>query len=135
MKAMTPPFVAPRARALTGLWLVTAVLTGLPALFLRSFAEDATARLAALLLLLSAGVALATGFFVGRGTRRTLQVSLAASALVMVAAGSALAALASKLNLDPRETLMFGGVAIVGAVVTAIVAGSRLHRGARSTPE
>ncbi len=121
MKAMTTQFVARRARALTGLWLVTAVLTGLPALLLRSFAEDATARRAALLLLLSAGVALATAFFVGRGTRRTLPVSLAASALVMVAAGSALAVLASNGS--------------VGPAATAIIAGSRLHRDARSTPE
>lgn len=135
MKAMTTPFVAPRARALTGLWLVTAVLTGLPALLLRSLAEDATARRAAFLLLLSAGVALATASFVGRGTRRTLQVSLAASALVMVAAGSALAVLASIGSVGPTGDLLFGGVAIVGAAVTAIVAGSRLHRDARSTPK
>ena len=107
---------------LTGLWIVTAVLTGLPALLLLSFAEDAAARGAAVLLLVSAGVAVATAMVVGRGTRRALRISLAASAVVTVAAGSALAVLASTGTASPQGGLLFGGLAVGGAAGTALVA-------------
>lgn len=128
---MTSPFVARGFRSLTGLWLVTSVLTGLPALLLVSFAEEVAARGAALLLLGSAGVALATAMVVGRGTRRALRISLSASALVTVAAGSALAVLASTGNVGPKGGLLFGGFAVGGAAVTATVAVSRLRGEAR----
>jgi len=67
-------------------------------------------------------------------TRRALRISIAASALVMVAAGSALAVLASTGNVGPKGGLLFGGFAVGGATVTATVAVLRLHREARSTP-
>ena len=113
---------------------VATVFTGLPALLLLSFAEQAAARGAALLLLVSAGVALAAAMVVGRGTGRALRISLAASALVMVAAGSALAVLASTGTVSPKGGLLFGGLAVGGAAVTALVALLRWRGEARSTP-
>lgn len=132
---MTTRSIAPRARLLVGLWLLTAVLTGLPALLLRSFAEDATARTSALLLLATAGVALAAASFVRRGTRRALQGSLAASVLVMAAAGSALAVLAANAHVGPTGALLFGGVAIGGSAVTASIAGTRLRQDGQRKPK
>lgn len=134
MQSMTPPSVPRRIRALAGLWLVTALVIALPALLLRSFAEDASARVASLVLLLSAGLALATALVVGTGTRRVLWVSLGASALVAVAGGSALAVLASSGSMSPAGALLLGGLALVGAALTAIVAGWRLHRDAHASP-
>jgi hypothetical protein len=133
MTAMSTPFIARRARVLTSLWLVTGVLTALPALLLMAFAEDAPARGAALLLLGSAAMAIATGLVVGRGTRKALRRSLAASALVVLAAGSALAVLAATGTLAARDGLILGGLAIVGAALSATVAMLRLRSGAGSS--
>jgi hypothetical protein len=133
MTAMSTPFIARRARVLTSLWLVTGVLTALPALLLMAFAEDAPARGAAFLLLGSAATAIGTGLVVGRGTRKALRISLAASALVVLAAGSALAVLASTGTLAARDGLILGGLAIVGAALSATVAMLRLRSGAGSS--
>lgn len=129
---MTPPGDARRAGALPGLWLATAVLTGLPALLLASFAEDASARCGALLLPLTAGVALASAIVIWTGVRRSAQVSLAASALVVVAAGSTLAVL-SQGHVGLAGGLLFGGFGVIGAALAAVVAGWRLYRDKRTT--
>lgn len=125
---MASPSPRRPARVLAGVWLATAVLTGLPGLLLRSFAEDAAARRAALLLLLCAGLALATALFVHTGTRRVLLVSLGASALILVTAGGALVVLASDGSVSPTGAALFGGATVVGAGVAALLAGWRLMR-------
>ena len=124
---MDAPFIARPARALAALWVLTAVLSGRPALLLRSFAEDQSARSAATVLLLTAAVALVAGCVVSPGTHRLLLVSLAASMLVLVAGGSAFAVLASAGHVGTAGGLMLGGFAVAGGAVTALVAGLRLR--------
>jgi hypothetical protein len=121
---------APGSRLVGGLWLLTAGLASLPALLLWSFAEDAAARGAAIVLLLCAGIALATG--VAAWTARSgLQISLASSAFVLVAAAAALAVLDSDGSVGFNGAVLFGGSAVGGALVTGVVAAWQLWRASR----
>jgi hypothetical protein len=113
---------------LTALWLLTAILTGLPALLLLSFADELAALSAALLLLLAVGVALGAAWARWTDAHRRLQASLAASVLVMVAAGSALALLSASGRVGPTGSLLFGGLAFAGGALTGIVAAVKLRR-------
>jgi hypothetical protein len=116
---------------LTGLWLLTAILTGLPALLLVSFADELTALTAALLLVLAVVVSLGAAWGRWTDAHRRLQASLAASVLVLLAAGSALALLSASGRVGPAGSLLFGGLAIAGAGLTGIVAGVGLRRDSR----
>jgi hypothetical protein len=125
---MTKTSLASGGGVLTGLWLLTAILTGLPALLLLSFAEDLAALSAALLLLLVVVVALGAAWACRADAHRRLQASLVASVLVMVAAGSALALLRASGRVGPTGGLLFGGLAIAGGALTGVVAAVELRR-------
>lgn len=127
---MTSPRPSPR-EVLTGLWLLTAILTVLPALLLLSFAEDLQAVSAAVLLLLAAVVAFGAAWIRWTAAHGRLQASLVSSVLVMVAAGSALAVLGASGSVGPTGGLLFGGVAIAGGALTGIVAAVELRRDSR----
>ena len=128
---MTKTSLASPGGVLTGLWLLTDILTGLPALLLLSFADELAALSAALLLLLAVVVALWAASARWADVHRRLQASLAASVLVMVAAGSALALLRASGRVSPTGSLLFGGLAVAGGALTGIVAAVMLRRDSR----
>ena len=131
---MTPPFAGRPPRLLRSVWLVTAGLTAPPALLLQGSAENTRSGLAAFLLLLCTGMALAAGVVVRSGSRRAHVLSLAASAAVVLAGGCALVLLAAGSRISTVGLLMFGGCAVAGALVCAAVAGARLQQAPPLSP-
>lgn len=116
----------PKARLVAVLWFVTAALAAFPGWLLTAFAEDTSARVGAFVLLGCSAIAFGAGRHVVRHGTRALRTSLLASAAVAAGAISVLTTLSITGSIGANGILLFGGIPLAGATLTAVAAAVRM---------